>query len=232
MKEGTSLGEEEITHPANQRRFSIRKRKHVENLTYDIPLSRGRSRGRREQENTSRRREKEEKEEKGNNKNEKKSSKRSKQEELYDLNFPLSIGCEIILNHNIKENPSFNREVLVVKKIERNGDYVLEMANPCEGFWGQTITKTEDSIARSYTLIQPLEVPLIPIEFSVSNAVYDLRPEKVIEKFPAHSALQGWRWLDSWERLTWTTQPVEFSYRHIYNLAKVAIQDNFDPSAG
>lgn len=205
---------DEIFSPANHRRFSNRKRKTVENLTYNPQI------------NTTKKlkkkinKRKENKKEENQNKNE-------------ENDYPLINGTEIIINTKINENRYFNGEVLVVKEYnQQENSYKLEMANPCSGLWGTNINKTENFLLRYAKILKSPNVPLIQIEFSLLNAVYDIRSSSKSKKYPVQTTLTGWRWLDSWDKLTWSTQPVQFSYQHILNLARVALEDHFEPIHG
>lgn len=205
---GTPSGTKDFLDPANQRRFSTRKRKNVDAL-FSLDSSSG-----------------------GVPRPQKKKQQQEIQREE-EIEFPLNVGTEIIINGKIKENSSFTGEVLVVQGTNSNGIYKLEMANPCDGLWGNYILRSERSLLRNlYILKTPNDLTLIPIEFSLSNAVYDIRSPFKTQKLPVEDTLQGWRWVNSWERLTWTTQPLQVSYQHIFNLAKVAIVDNFTPLQG
>jgi hypothetical protein len=109
----------------DSRRFSNRKRKGVELLSYDDAF-----RGVAESK-TKRTREKVT----SSTANMKRESKVS----LPPTRF--QVGQEVVLNCGVKENPSFNGEVFVIKSIN-GGNYVLEMANPCFGLWGGPFTKS------------------------------------------------------------------------------------------
>jgi hypothetical protein len=199
----------DIFNIANHRRFSIRKRKNVDNLTYADTLPRTK---------------------KNNNNSSSTAARSSEQRSKEEIIFPLQIGTEIFIAGKIKENQSFTGEVLVVQDYN-SGTYKLEMANTCSGLWGNYIFRSEESL-RNISLIQTPAVPLIPIEFSLLNAVYDNRAAALAEKYPVDKALKGWRWVDSWAKLTWTTQPLQLSYQHIFNLARAAISDDYAPVDG
>jgi hypothetical protein len=189
---------------ANHRRFSTRKRKNVNQLIFPEPNLRTKK-----------------------NRNRQAVEEKEKDE----IVFPLQIGTEIFISGKIKENPSFTGEVLVVQDYN-SGTYKLEMANNCSGFWGSYILRSEQSLIRNISLIQTPTTPLIPIEFSVLNAVYDLRGPALCQKYPVEQSLKKWRWKNSWTRLTWTTQPLQLSYQHIFNLAQAAISDGYSPADG
>jgi hypothetical protein len=198
----------DLFDPANHRRFSTRKRKSVDTLSYaDTPTISRPS---------------------------KKSSTQQQQQQrkTEEIEFPLAVGTELVINGKVKENPSFSGEVLVVESSSPSGSYKLEMANPCDGLWGNYIIRSEESLLRNIFVLKTPDVPLIPIEFSLYNAVYDIRSPSRSQNLPVEATLRGWRWGNSWERLTWTTQPLHLSYQHIFNLAKVAILDNFTPLQG
>jgi hypothetical protein len=191
---------------ANHRRFSTRKRKNVD-ISYSDSLTIARPAKKQQQQ-------------------------QHHQRETNEIEFPLPVGTEIVINGKVKQNTSFSGEVLVVQGSGSNGIYKLEMANPCDGLWGNYIFRSKESLVRNIFVVKTPDVPLIPIEFSVLNAVYDIRSPSKSEKLPVESTLQDWRWVNSWARLTWTTQPLELSYQHIFNLAKAAIVDDFIPLQG
>ena len=155
-----------------------------------------------------------------------------KEEEEQRIKFPLLNGTEIIIKTKIIENSSFNGEVLIVRDCDDKFNYSLGMANSCDGLWGNEIIKSQSFLLRYGKILKSPKVPLIEIEFSLLNAVYDIRTATKSSKLPVRSTLEGWRWLDSWDKVTWTTQPTHFSYQHILNLAKIAIEDNFVPIQG
>lgn len=194
--------ENDIYDLANHRRFSTRKRRNINN-TSAASTTQPRPA---------------------------KSLKRSTKEAIESV-FPLEVGTEIILNGKIKENLSFSGEVLVVQEV-KGGNYRLVMANPCHGLWGNNIIRSEASLSRNISIVRTPDVPLIPIEFTLLNAVYDIRSSSISQKYPVESTLQGWRWVNNWERLSWTTQPTHLSYQHIFEMAKAAIVDNFNPAQG
>ena len=101
---------------------------------------------------------------------------------------------------------------------------------------------TNDLCCYSYLIISPSHshatvvslphnVPLIPLEFSLQNAVFDTRSSSssVVD---VEDSLAEWRWLDNWQKLTWTTQPTKCTYCHIFALCKASIKDGFDPTHG
>lgn len=197
--------EKDIFDLANHRRFSTRKRKNIENFSNNSFAQQAKSPIKKNGVSTSK--------------------------EIGENMFPLENGTEIIIRGKIKENPSFSGEVLVVQEL-KGRNYRFAMANPCHGLWGNSIIRSETSLVNNIIVVKPPDVPLIPIEFSLLNAVYDIRSDSMIKKYPVESTLQGWRWFNSWERLTWTTQPNHLSYQHIFEMAQAAIVDNFSPIQG
>ena len=117
---------------AGLRRFSSRKRKPVDMLSFDKPL-------RKKKKSKSKKQEKQTSE--GIELKKEFSSSSTFSSSIPRCPSHLQVGSEIVLNCGVKENPSFNGEVFVIKAIN-DGMYVLEMANPCFDLWGGPICKS------------------------------------------------------------------------------------------
>lgn len=128
------ISENWIGSDVDRRRFSNRKRKGVDLLSYDDAF-----RGVAES-NTTRKREKVAT----------KTSETKGESKVITQHARFRVGQEVVLNCGVKENPSFNGEVFVIKRI-LEGNYVLEMANPCDGLWGGPITKSAAFMERYFS---------------------------------------------------------------------------------